>query len=148
MAYEWVYKIADDDSGDYDEPHKGEKLVRVVREDAKVVLTEQLREQLRKEVEELTLEERHALAKALSRPRHLTKSERPEDKLALALATEKDEGGRSLLLVGDDEKLVGNGKVTRLDLSKSAEPECDGTAPPLGERPSVTRLTVKPRRRR
>jgi hypothetical protein len=35
-------------------------------------------------------DERAKLAEAISRPRHLTKGERPEDKLALLLSTEKD----------------------------------------------------------
>jgi hypothetical protein len=148
----WVYKIADDDSGDYD---GGEKLVRVVKEDAKVVLTERLRKQLRKEVEELTLDERQALAKALSRPRHLTKSERPEDKLALALATEKDGGGMPAIDLEREDgssQLVGDGRVSRLDLGAPVEKRgrrgyldgaLDGITSPLAshdENPGTTRL--------
>jgi hypothetical protein len=150
MANQWVYKVQDDYS-DSDKAtvarKEPEKFVRIVREDAKVVLGEKLKAQVRKEVEELTPEERARLAKALSRPRHLTKTERAEDKAALLLATEKDDGGRSLLLMGDDEKLVGNGNVTRLDLTKSERELARDAPPPLGEAPSVTLLRIERKRR-
>jgi hypothetical protein len=158
----WVYKIQDDYSDE--EPKRvareaakkaPARLVRVVKKDAQIVLTEKLRRQVRKEVEELTPEERAALAKALSRPRHLTKSERPEDRVALAGIIEKDGGGMAAIDLEREDgssQLVGDGRVSRLDVGEPVKKRrrrgyldgaLDGITSPLAsddENPGTTRL--------